>query len=231
MHSKTGSEWKGKKGCALDIIKASCALNILARQQSLCLGGALRGAGFFPSRANPGLWTKKSKNHTGCDCIVTFVGDLIVVAAEPLQCLEMLAKKLNLRSAADEPDFFFGPNWINSSNNARESSKKRAKEHARKFELECGLTRLENVLVPTKPSPLRHPEVDQSPLLDLECATIFQSILGACQWLHTSGRMGATFALASLSRLMVPPRENCLTASVKILGSLKKHPKKGRGIF
>ena len=58
-------------------------------------------------------------------------------------------------------------------------------------------------------------------LFDLKHVTIFQSILGACQWACTSGRIDATFALASLSRFMVSPRENNLIASVKILGYLK----------
>ena len=56
---------------------------------------------------------------------------------------------------------------------------------------------------------------------------MFQSIPGAYQWLRTSGRMDTTFAVASLSRFNVSPRENHLIASVKTLGCLKKHPKKG----
>ena len=65
--------------------------------------------GFFPSRDNPDHWMKKSKNHAGCDHAATFVDDLIVVAAEPLQHLEILAKKFNLRNTTDKPVFF---TWV-----------------------------------------------------------------------------------------------------------------------
>ena len=42
--------------------------------------------------------------------------------------------------------------------------------------------------------------------------------------------MDLTFAVASLSRFNVPPRENHLITSVKMLGYLKNYPKKGYGI-
>lgn len=53
---------------------------------------------------------KKLENHIQYDYITTFVDDLIVVAPEPLQYLNTLATKFNLRNATDKPDFFLGSN-------------------------------------------------------------------------------------------------------------------------
>ena len=188
--------------------------------------------GFEPSRADPDLWMKKSENYEGYDCIAAFADDLVVVARDPLQYLNCLASKFNLKNATDSPDFFLGANWTTKQDNSTKiSNEKCILEHIRKFEEEHGTIRKENVPAPTKSHPtLNHPETDTSPLLDSEHTAIFQSAIGACQWSQSSGRFDITFALSSLSRFAVSPRENHLKASLKILGYLKKHPKKGHTI-
>ena len=57
--------------------------------------------------------------------------------------------------------------------------------------------------------------------------TKFQSIIGVCQWISTSGRFEITFAVANLNRSAHCPREGHLKRAEKILGYLKKYKKRG----
>ena len=72
-----------------------------------------------------------------------------------------------------------------------------------------------------------HPENDDSPLLNEQGITKFQRIIGVCQWVSISARMDITFAVLSLSRFAAKPREGHFRRALKILGYLKKYPKKG----
>ena len=121
--------------------------------------------GFNPSRADPDMWTKESPHHNGHDCIATFVDDLIVVAKEPLQYLEVLANKLKLRDITDCPKFFLGNDWINNQDKTRMSDERCVQECIRKFEEENGSARKESVPAPTKSHPLSYSEHETSPLL------------------------------------------------------------------
>ena len=82
--SRAGSELSDKVGRTLETLQASHGLKTSARQWSLCLGNAFCSMEFDPSRADPDLWTRAHPRNNGCDCIATFVDDLIVVAKVPL---------------------------------------------------------------------------------------------------------------------------------------------------
>ena len=69
--------------------------------------------------------------------------------------------------------------------------------------------------------------MDDSPRLNDEGKNKYQSIIGICQWISTAGRMDITFSVSSLSRFSSAPREQHLIKAIKILGYLKKYPKKG----
>ena len=92
--------------------------------------------GFDPSRADLDLWIRAPLHHNGYDYMATFVNDLIVVAKEPLQCLEVLDSKFKLRNITDSPKFFPGTNWINNQDKTRISNEGHIQEHIRKFEEE-----------------------------------------------------------------------------------------------
>ena len=72
-----------------------------------------------------------------------------------------------------------------------------------------------------------HPEEDDTPFLNEEGITQFQSIIGVCQWIQLAGRFDITFAVSSLSRFAARPREGHLKRAIKIYGYLKKYQKRG----
>ena len=100
---------------------------------------------------------------------------------------------------------------------------KNIKEAIRKYENSHGPIRKENIPA----SYNDHPELDDSPFLDETGITHFQLVMGICQWILTAARMDVTFAVSSLSRFAAKPREGHLRRAIKILGYLKKYPKKG----
>ena len=71
------------------------------------------------------------------------------------------------------------------------------------------------------------PELDDSPFLDKDKHKLFQQIIGTCQWLIVCGRIDISYAVTSLSRFSVAPRELHLQLAQKIYGYLKKYPKRG----
>ena len=135
----------------------------------------------------------------GTFCIDTFVDNLIVVSKELLLHLEVLATKFKLSNMHDSLTFFLGSNWKNDDQNTRVSNEAHMRECIRKFEEEHEDTRMESVPAPTKSHPPNHAEADDSPLLDPAHLRLYQSIIGTCQWLCKSGRLGTTFVLSSLS--------------------------------
>ena len=78
-------------------------------------------------------------------------------------------------------------------------------------------------------SPDCHPEMDNTDLLPEDGITRFKSIMGILQWVVTGGRIDICYSTASLARFCMSPREGHLKNAEKVLGYLKKYPK--RGIF
>ena len=72
-----------------------------------------------------------------------------------------------------------------------------------------------------------HPEMDVSDILNADEHRDYQHIIGVGQWLVIRGRIDITYAISSLSRFSTCPRKGHLELARKILGYLKKFPKKG----
>ena len=72
-----------------------------------------------------------------------------------------------------------------------------------------------------------HPELDDSDFLNTEEHKQFQHIIGLGQWIVLTGRIDITYAVSSLARFASSPREKHLIMARRILGYLKKFPKKG----
>ena len=75
-------------------------------------------------------------------------------------------------------------------------------------------------------SPDCHPELNTTDMLDQKGITRFKSIMGLLQWIVTSGRIDITYAVTSISRFCMAPREGHLQNAEQILGYLKNMQKK-----
>ena len=70
-----------------------------------------------------------------------------------------------------------------------------------------------------------HPEWDDSPLLNAQEHSKFQSLIGCANWLVTLGRFDIAYPVNTLSRYSLAPREGHLRAMMSIFGYLKKWSK------
>jgi hypothetical protein len=224
VYSKAGKEFGNREGCVVVIKKALYGLATSARQWNLALGDVIRKMGFKPSRADPDLWIKESNDGKIYEYIATYVDDIIIVAKEPEVYLKKIQDVFPIRDIEKSPSYYLGNNLeIRENETIKVSSQKYITEVIRKYESKHGPLRKENVPA----SPNDHPEEDDTPFLNEEGTTQFQSIIGICQWISIAGRFDITFAVSSLSRFSAQPREGHLKRSIKILGYLKKYPKRG----
>ena len=81
------------------------------------------------------------------------------------------------------------------------------------------------VTLPKSSTPLPvkecHPELDQSPLLDLHWHRQYQILLGMLQWNYSIGRIELGPAVSSLNRFGTCPRENHLELIKLVFSYLK----------
>jgi hypothetical protein len=69
-----------------------------------------------------------------------------------------------------------------------------------------------------------HPELDESPLLDLDGTRNYQMLIGMAQWACTIGWLDIAFAVSSLSHFSANPQIGHLELAVYPFGYLKKYP-------
>ena len=222
--SRAGPEFGDKEGSVIILNKALYGLATSARRWNLALGDVLKTMGFSVSRADADLWIKKTKDDNGYEYIATHVDDVIVVAKDPKTHITRMANHFPIKKVEENPSYYLGNNLQhNGPKQMKVSLEKYIKEVIRRHETDYGEIRKENV----PHSPSDHPEMDDTPLLDKTGVTLYQSIIGTCQWISVAGRMDITFSVASLNRFAAHPREGHLKRAIKIYGYLKKYPKKG----
>jgi len=67
-----------------------------------------------------------------------------------------------------------------------------------------------------------HPEIDSSPLLDIDDIKIYQSLIGALQWIIQIGRFDVGTAIMTLSRFRAAPRVGHMDRVKRVHGYLSK---------
>ena len=203
VYTIAGREFGNKKDCTVIIKKALYGLATSARQWNITLGDSIRNLGFTPTRADPDLWIRLNEKEGKYEYIATYVDDLIIVAKQPMDYLDEIKKQYPIRNIEINPEYYLGNNIeVRNNNTIKISSKKYITEVLRKYEEKYGSLKKENV--PAKPDD--HPETDDTPFLNQEGITQYQSVIGICQWIYTSGRFDITFAVANLNKFAHSPR-------------------------
>ena len=218
-----GAEFGEQAGSVVEIMRALYGLSTASRAFHEFLGDCLRRMKFNPTRADPDLWIRKSPDYDGYDFIATHVDDLLIAAKNPTQYMSMLEQEFYIRNIEDSPSYYRGCDISNNNGRWHVSTKKYVAEVLRSYQSKHGDIKKENIPM----SVGIHPELDASDFLNDEGHKLYQHIIGTCQWLIVCGRIDINYAVASLSRFSSSPRENHLKLAVKILGYLKKYPKRG----
>jgi hypothetical protein len=177
--------------------------------------------GFAPTRADPDVWMKR--NGDLYEYIAVYVDDLLVAAKNARELLDLLKTKYNYKLKGDGPveyhlgcDFgrdpdgtlWFGP--IRYVKKMIETYEQLYKEKPKEY------------IAPLDKGD--HPELDISEELNEEGTTIYQSLIGALQWLITLGRFDVATSVMTLSKFRAIPREGHLDRVKRIYGYLRKMP-------
>ena len=69
-----------------------------------------------------------------------------------------------------------------------------------------------------------HAELEDSPLCDSEKISKYKSLIGSANWIITLGRFDIAYAVSTLSRYSVAPREGHFDDMTRVFGYLSKFP-------
>ena len=218
-----GDEFGEKKGSKVEIQRALYGLPGSARAFSDFLADTLIRLGFKPSRADPDLWIKQTPY--GYDYIATHVDDIIIASKCPQDYVALIEQEYALRNIEPDPSYYLGSRLKRRPDGKLQMNMEEyCKEMIRKYESKHNTClKKETIPMPTDAKP----EIDTTDLLNETDHKDFQHIIGMGQWLVIRGRIDITYAVSSLSRFSTSPRQGHLKLARKILGYLKKYPKKG----
>ena len=221
-----GPEYGELEGHLLVIEKALYGLRTSGLRWHERFAHCLREMGFTPCRAEPDIWMRPEPTKGECyEYIAVYVDDLAMVLKDPQAFVDVLEKKYNFKLKGTGPiKYHLGMDFKRDDDGTLrfEPSKyieKMMDSYKRLFgeypSMKCY-------------SPLEandHPELDTSEFLDEEQTSIYQSLIGALQWIITIGRFDIQVAVMSLSSFRVAPRRGHLERIKRIYGYIRKFDK------
>jgi hypothetical protein len=191
------------------------------------LSVTLRKLGFKPSKADPDLWIKDVGDHY--EYIARYVDDVIVFSKDPMAIMNEL-KQTYIMKGEGKPQYYLGGDVINLSSgwehegiSAAFSAETYIKNVLPKLAKLCGLEDFRKWNTPFCDQ--YHAELDESPLVPPDMISLYQSLLGSANWIVTLGRFDINYAINTLSRYSMAPREGHVKAMHRVFGYLRNVPK------
>ena len=195
------------------------------------LSAKLLELGFKPSKADPDLWIRDKGSHY--EYIGTYVDDLLIASKNPQELIDALKETYVLKGVGI-PEYYLGADVIQAPEEWNMepidwiiASKTYTRLVIEKFELLMGDNNPKYQFSQYK-TPMDkdyYPELDDSPLLNAEMHTRYQSMVGSLNWAVTIGRFDIQYSVTTMARYSHAPREGHLKAVVRIFGYLKKFRK------
>ncbi len=175
---------------------------------------------FIPSKAEDDIWMKKKRDHY--EYIVRYVDDLLIISQDPKTITNQMETKFKLKLKNTGPiKYHLGSNFErDSEDNTLVMSptkyiSRMLDNYSRMFD---GLPR--EVATPLIKGD--HPELDTSHELDSDGIKVYQSLIGALQWVVTLGRLDIATGVMTLSSFRAAPRMGHLDRAKRIYGYLRK---------
>jgi hypothetical protein len=214
-----GPEFGELAGHTLIIRKALYGLKSSGLRWHERLSDVLRGMGFVPSKAERDIWMRDMGDHW--EYIGVYVDDLIIASKDAEAIVNFLMDNHAFKLKGTGPvSFHLGCDFFRDDEGylcfaPRKYVEKMLDNYQRIFG--------------QRPRPATsplvkndHPELDDSEQLDLENTKIYQSLIGALQWVIQIGRWDVTTAVMTLSRFRATPRQGHLDRVKRIHGYLLK---------
>ncbi len=135
--------------------------------------------GFTPTRFDNDVWIRRRNDNSGYDYISTYVDDFLITAKDPWMYMKQL-QEMYLIKEPKVPDFYLGATYTGDSEGEWSiTARDYIKEAIKQIEGKLGIT-IREEKTPIKAGD--HPEEDDSPILNNELHTEYQSIMGMLQW-------------------------------------------------
>ena len=214
-----GGEFGDRAGHTLLIRKALYGLKSSGLRWHERLTDVLRAMGFFPSKAERDIWMRDCGDHY--EYIGVYVDDLIIASKDPQGIVDILMGEHNFKlKGTGEVNFHLGCDFFRDKDGRLCFAPRKYIE-----KMLANYERIYGELPKQASSPLTqndHPELDASDLLDIENIKIYQSLVGALQWVIQIGRWDVCTAVMTLSRFRAAPRQGHLERVKRVHGYLRK---------
>jgi len=214
-----GPEFGELEGHTLIINKALYGLKSSGLRWHERFSDVLRHMGFFPCKAERDIWMRDKGDHY--EYIGVYVDDLAIASKDAQSIIDHLTKTHNFNVKGTGPiTFHLGCDFFRDEDGVlcyapRKYIEKMLDNYRRIFGV--------------KPRPVNsplikgdHPELDTSELLNDSWIKIYQSLIGALQWVIQIGRFDVATAVMTLSRFRVAPRQGHLERVKRVHGYLLK---------
>ena len=215
-----GPEFGELEGHALVISKALYGLRSSGARWHDRFADCMYELGFFSCKAEPDIWMRKSDN--AYEYVAVYVDDLAIAMKDPEEFVKILEETYKFKTKGTGPiTFHLGMDFFRDKDNTLcLSSTKYIEKLIMNYERMFGQTPKQNVSSPLEKGD--HPETDTSELLDTKGIQMYQSMIGALQWMVTIGRLDITTAVMTMSGFRVAPRKGHLERVKRIYGYLAK---------
>jgi hypothetical protein len=214
-----GPEFGAREGHTLIISRALYGLKSSSLRWSERLADVLREMGFFPSKAGSDIWMRDCGDHY--EYIAVYVDDLLIVSKRPAEITQKLTDDYKFKLKGTGPiSFHLGCDFYRDDEGRLcYAPKKYIEKMLDNYKRIFGQLP-KPVSAPTVKND--HPELDSSEFLDIEQTKVYQSLIGALQWVIQIGRWDITTAVMSLSAFRAAPRKGHLDRVCRIHGYLRK---------
>jgi Reverse transcriptase (RNA-dependent DNA polymerase) len=192
-----GPEFGDRQGHTLVIVKALYGLKSSRLRWRERFADVLKEMGFSSSRAEPDIWMRDKGDHY--EYIAVYVDDLLIASREPSKIVKILEEIHKFKLKGSGPtSFHLGCNFFRDEDGVLCYAPKRyILRMLDTFKRPFGKQPKQYV------APLEggdHPELDDSELLEIEDIKVYQSLIGALQWVIQIGRFDITTHMMTLSR-------------------------------
>ena len=183
----------------------------------------LHDMGFKPSKADPDIWMKSSKDGSHYEYIAVYVGDLAICMKDPKSFCDTLKEKYKLKLKGVGPiNYHLGCGYTRDEDGTLVADpRKYVEKILESYEKTFG----------EKPKKTKtplvggdHPESDTSDFCDQDQAKQYQTIVGQLIWLAGLGRFDIAVHVMTMSRFRQQPRIGHLERLKKIVGYLANFP-------
>ena len=183
----------------------------------------LHHMGFKPSRADPDIWMKSSKDGSHYEYIAVYIDDMAICMKDPNSFCDTLKEKYKLKLKGVGPiNYHLGCGYTRDEDGTLVSDpRKYVEKILESYEKTFG----------EKPKKTKtplvggdHPESDISDFCDQDQTKQYQTIVGQLIWLSGLGRFDIAVHIMTMSRFRQQPRIGHLERLKKIVGYLANFP-------